>query len=102
MPVGALTSTQAFSTLPQWTPEQNWLVPGPMQRQLPAQGCPQPIEPAGAQVGGRVVEVVLVVLVVGGTKGAHSSFAGPGVTVLVPNWSCVGTGGSVVFAHFTT
>jgi hypothetical protein len=49
-----------------------------------------------------VVEVVLVVLVVGGAKGAHSSLAGPGVTVLVPNWSCVGTVGSVLFGHFTT
>lgn len=80
MPVGALTSTHAFSGLPQWTPEQNWVVPGPIQRQLPAQGCPQPMVPAGAQVGGSVVEVV-----VGAAAGAHSNLAGPGITVLLPN-----------------
>ena len=73
-----------------------------MQRQLPAQGCPQPIVPAGAQVGGSVVEVVLVVLVVGGAKGAQSNLAGPRVTVLVPNWSCVDSAGSAFFGHFTT
>ena len=80
-----MTSTHALSVVPQWTPEQNWLVPGPMQRQVPAQGCPHAIVPAGAQVAaGNVVEVVVVV---GGAKGAHSIFAGPGVTVLAPNWS---------------
>jgi hypothetical protein len=84
-PAGTLTSTHAFSVVPQWTPEQNGLVPGPMHRQLPAHGCPHPIVPAGAHVAGSVVEVVVVVLVVGGTKGAHSIRAGPGVTVRAPN-----------------
>ena len=111
VPAGTLTFTQAFSTLPQWTPEQNWVVPGPMQRQVPAQGCPHGIEPAGAQVGGRVVGVVGVVvvvvvvvevLVVGGAKGAHSIFAGPGITVLAPNWSSVGTVGCAAFGHLSS
>lgn len=87
-PAATLTSTQAFSKLPQCTPEQNWLVPGPMQRQEPAQGCPHPIVPAGAQVGGSVVEVVEVEVVeveVGATKGAHSSLAAVGTIVLAPN-----------------
>jgi hypothetical protein len=97
-----LTSTHAFSTLPQWTPEQDVVVPGPMQRQSPAQGCPQPIVPAGAQVAGSVVEVVLVVLVVWWANGAHTILARTGVTVLAPNWSCVGTAGSVVFRHRIT
>ena len=73
-----------------------------MQRQLPAQGCPQPIVPAGAQVGGSVVVEVVLVLVVGGAKGAQSNLAGPRVTVLLPNWSCVDTAGSMLFGHFTT
>jgi hypothetical protein len=52
-------------------------------------------------VGARVVVVVVEVLVVGGAKGAHSILAGPGVTVLVPNWSSVDTVGCVALGHFT-
>ena len=84
-PAGTLTSTHAFVLMPQWTPEQNVVVPGPMHRQVPAHGCPHGIVPAGAHVAGSVVEVVVVVLVVGGTKGAQSIRAGPGVAMLVPN-----------------
>jgi hypothetical protein len=85
-PGGALLSTHAWSKLLQCTPEQNWFVPGPRHRQLPAHGWPQPIKPA-AQVGTVVVVfvVVVVVLVVGGAKGAHRSLAMLTATVRLPN-----------------
>jgi hypothetical protein len=85
-PEGALVLTHACSKLPQWTPEQNWLVPGPMQVQVPAHGWPHPIAPP-AHVGTvvLVVLVVTVVLDVGAEAGAQSIFVTPGVTVLAPN-----------------
>jgi hypothetical protein len=60
-----------------------------MHRQLPAQGCPHPIDPP-AQLGA-VVDVVVVVVVVvvvdgaGGSNGAHSIFEERGVAVRLPN-----------------
>ncbi len=87
VPAGTLTLTHAFSTLPQWMPEQNVVVPGPMHWQVPAHGCPQPIEPAGAHVATvvDVVDVVLVVVVVASANGAQSSVDDFGAAVRVPN-----------------
>ena len=65
---------------------QNWVVPGPMQVQVPAHGSPQPINPLmHVATVVLVVLVATVVLVVGPANGAQSIFAARGVTVLAPN-----------------